>query len=243
MAIRNSKRWSTACLTLATAFVLCGGPEFALAQQSPDTQQQPQQTSGAQNTTTQSGDTQNTPTTAQPTDQNNTQQNNAQQSSTPQNNSQPTDQQAPDAQNQQSQSEQAVQQQQQQTRPGIIDPSKGPLTPAPSTNQDEQQPTTEPQNLPDAPSSTQGAQPQTEIPAQKPRPRSTQPVGVGTAQQAPTAGGAASKPAGAAIAPAKQKQYRSLLIKIGAIAAGGAALGTVYALTRATKSTPPGAGR
>lgn len=229
MAISTSKRWSAALLTLATAFVLCGGPEFALAQ-NPDAQQQP--TSGsAQPATNSQGDTQNTQT-AQPTDQNT--QNNAQQ-----NNAQP-----PDTQNQQSQSEQAVQQQQ-QSRPGIIDPSKGPLTPAPTANQDEQQPTTEPQNLPDAPSSTQGAQPQpqSETPAQKPRPRTTQPVGVGTAQQAPTAGGAASKPAGAAIAPAKQRQYRSLLIKIGAIAAGGAALGTVYALSRGTKSTPPGAGR
>jgi hypothetical protein len=229
--MRNSKRWSTAILTLATAFVLCGGPEMALAQQNPADAQQQQPSGSAQNANTQSADTQNTQT-AQPSDQNNAQQNNAQ---------------APDAQNQQSQSEQAVQQQQQQSRPGIIDPSKGPLTPAPTANPDEQQPTTEPQNLPDAPSSTQGAQPQlqpqTETPPQKTRPRSTQPVGVGTAQQAPTAGGAASKPAGAAIAPAKQKQYRSLLIKIGAIAAGGAALGAVYALSRGTKSTPPGAGR
>jgi hypothetical protein len=103
-----------------------------------------------------------------------------------------------------------------------------------------------PDNLPDAPSASQQQQqqaPDTTAPIQKPKPRTTQPVGVGTAQEAPTAGGAASKPAGAAIAPAKQKQYRSLLIKIGAIAGAGAALGTVFALSRGTKSTPPGAGR
>jgi len=33
---------------------------------------------------------------------------------------------------------------------------------------------------------------------------------------------------------------RSLLIKIGAIVAGGAALGIVYGLTRGTSSKPPG---
>jgi hypothetical protein len=158
--------------------------------------------------------------------------------------SQPTQQSDAATQDQQSQSESAVQQQQQQpSRPGIIDPSKGPLTPAP-TSSEPQQPSVQPQDLPDAPSATQGGQqPTDETQAQpKPtRPRSNQPVGVGTAQEAPTAGGAASKPAGAAIAPAKQKQYRSLLIKIGAIAGAGAALGTVFALSRGTKSVPPGA--
>jgi xanthosine utilization system XapX-like protein len=34
---------------------------------------------------------------------------------------------------------------------------------------------------------------------------------------------------------------RSFLIKLGAIAGAGIALGTVYALTRGTSSTPPGA--
>jgi cytoskeletal protein RodZ len=211
-SIFHWKRTATALLTLFMAFVLCGGPQLALAQQpaTPQTQQQPDQ--------------QATTPAAQPS--NATQQPDAAQ--------QP---------GQPSQSETSVQQQQQQPSPGMVDPSKGPLTPVPSTTPD-QQPTVQPQDLPDAPSATQTQQTtdQQETPAQRaPRPRSTQPVGVGTAQQAPTAGGAASKPAGAAIAPAKQKQYRSLLIKIGAIAAGGAAIGTVYALSRGTKSLPPGA--
>jgi hypothetical protein len=34
---------------------------------------------------------------------------------------------------------------------------------------------------------------------------------------------------------------RSFLIKLGAIAGAGAALGTIYALTRGTSSLPPGA--
>jgi hypothetical protein len=69
------------------------------------------------------------------------------------------------------------------------------------------------------------------------------PAGAAAAQKGETAGGAASKPAGAAIAPVKQRQMRSFLLKLGLIAAGGAAIGTVYALSRGTSSTPPGSGR
>jgi hypothetical protein len=67
-------------------------------------------------------------------------------------------------------------------------------------------------------------------------------VGAATAESVPTTGGAAAKPAGVAIAPAKQHQTRSLMIKIGAALAAGAALGTVYALSHGTSSTPPGTG-
>ncbi|MGZ4815782.1 MAG: hypothetical protein ACXVZV_10255 [Terriglobales bacterium] len=104
------------------------------------------------------------------------------------------------------------------------DPSKGPLQPA------------ETSTLPNAPSSPQPAQQQNQQqqPAQAP-------AGAAAAQGIKTAGGAASRPAGTAIAPAKQHQTRSLLIKIGAIAAGAAALGTVYALSRGSSSVPPGA--
>jgi hypothetical protein len=115
-----------------------------------------------------------------------------------------------------------------------IDPSQGPLQPVttyPDANggQQQEQSTVQSQttNPPEAP------QPKTQQP--------TQPVGAANAERVPTAGGAAAKPAGAAIAPAKQHQTRGLLIKIGAIAAAGAALGTVYALTRSTGSLPPGA--
>ena len=74
--------------------------------------------------------------------------------------------------------------------------------------------------------------------SQKPSP---EPVGTAAAQRAPTAGGAASKPAGTAIAPAKQRQVRSLLIKLGAVAGAGVALGIVMALSKGTPSVPPGA--
>jgi len=69
----------------------------------------------------------------------------------------------------------------------------------------------------------------------------SEPQGAATAEKVSTAGGAAAKPAGVAIAPAKQHQTRSLLIKVGAVLAAGAAAGTVYALSRGTSSTPPGA--
>ena len=103
------------------------------------------------------------------------------------------------------------------------DPSKGPLQPA----------ETNPPNAPSATPPNSQAQ-QQQQPAQAP-------VGAAAAQAGKTAGGAASRPAGTAIAPAKQHQTRSLLIKVGAIAAGAAALGAVYGLSRSSPSTPPGA--
>ncbi len=79
--------------------------------------------------------------------------------------------------------------------------------------------------------------------AQEQKTQDQTPVGAAAAQKGETAGGAASKPAGTAIAPAKQRQVRSLLLKMGLIAAGGAAIGIVYALSRGTPSVPPGSGR
>ena len=66
------------------------------------------------------------------------------------------------------------------------------------------------------------------------------PQGAAAAQVQPTTGTAASKPAGAALAPPKQRRVRSFLIKFGAIAGAGIALGTVYALSAASPSKPPG---
>jgi hypothetical protein len=123
---------------------------------------------------------------------------------------------------------------QQQTSPGTsVNPSQAPLAPVTtypdaSGAQQEQTPNAEPQTttIPEGP---------------KPKPQ-TEPVGAATAESVPTTGGAAAKPAGIAIAPAKQHQTRSLLLKIGAVAAAGAALGTIFALSHSTSSTPPGAG-
>jgi hypothetical protein len=76
--------------------------------------------------------------------------------------------------------------------------------------------------------------------APQPKSEPAEPQGAATAEKVSTAGGAAAKPAGVAIAPAKQHRTRSILIKVGALAAAGVAAGTVYALSRGTPSVPPG---
>src|SRR5215469_13038214 len=89
-----------------------------------------------------------------------------------------------------------------------VDPSKAPLQPittypdAPTPQQDQQQTTTPPVTT-----TTQPAAQEQQMPSE--------PVGAAAAEKAQTAGGAASKPAGSAIAPAKQHQTRGLLFKIG----------------------------
>lgn len=72
-------------------------------------------------------------------------------------------------------------------------------------------------------------------------PSAPEPSGTAAAQTGRISGNAASRPAGAAIAPAKQHQARSFLIKMGVIAGAGIALGTVYGLSRASGPKPPGA--
>jgi hypothetical protein len=107
------------------------------------------------------------------------------------------------------------------------DPSKGPLKPNDN-------------NLPNAPSASQQSQTSTSKQTQEPEVKEA-PLGAAAAQAGKATGGAASRPAGTAIAPAKQHQTRSLLIKVGAVAAGAAAVGIVYGLSRGTSSVPPGA--
>jgi hypothetical protein len=68
-----------------------------------------------------------------------------------------------------------------------------------------------------------------------------QPTGTAAAQKGKISGSALSEPAGIAIAPAKQRRVRSILIKMGFIAGAGIALGTVAALSAASPSRPPGA--
>jgi hypothetical protein len=113
-----------------------------------------------------------------------------------------------------------------------IDPSKGPLQPVPSQNP--QSPSTPP---PNGSTEITAAHPAAPVPQPKSLPPQ-QPLGAATAEGVPTVGGGASRPAGAAIAPAKQGQRRSLLLKLGLIAAVGVAGGTVYALSKGTSSHP-----
>ncbi len=188
----SSPKWITSSMIAVIAFVLCGGPQFAAAQQSiaPATQQQDQPSQD-----------QTTPATSDPQAQPVPEQN---QTTAP----------APDG----------VGTSQESATP---DPSKGPL---------------KPNDLPNAPSSTtQTAQQQSQNQGQNQNQPKEAPIGAAAAQAGKTTGGTASKPAGTAIAPAKQHQSRSLLIKLGAIAAAGAAVGIVYGLSRSSPSVPPGA--
>lgn len=97
--------------------------------------------------------------------------------------------------------------------------------------------------LPDSPGavaqSNSAAQTSSQSNAKQGQPPS-EPSGTAVAPQPQVSGGAASKPAGVAIAPPKQRRTRSLLIKFGFIAGAGAALGTVAALSAASPGRVPG---
>lgn len=75
--------------------------------------------------------------------------------------------------------------------------------------------------------------------APQPQPAPAQPNGTAIAPPVTVSGGAASKPAGVAIAPPKQRQIRSLLIKLGLIAGAGVAVGTVVGLSAASPGHVP----
>jgi hypothetical protein len=67
------------------------------------------------------------------------------------------------------------------------------------------------------------------------------PVGTAAAEAPNASGIAASQPAGVAMAPAKQRRVRTIIIRTGAIIGAGVAVGSVVALTAGTSSRPPGA--
>jgi len=117
---------------------------------------------------------------------------------------------------------------------------------APTQTQPADQNTLPPVELPDNPGrntqpstgpNTPITQPQTTQPA--PPTQGTQPSGTAVAPPVQVSGGAASKPAGVAIAPPKQRQVRSLLLKLGLLAGAGVAVGTVVGLSAASPSHVP----
>jgi len=118
-----------------------------------------------------------------------------------------------------------------------VDPAQGPLEPVPQSQEPPQAPSA--QSTTGSPQAPPVASPNAE--SQPPKQQPSEPVGTATAQRTPTSGGAASKPAGTAIAPAKQRQVHSLFLKLGLIAGAAVAIGTVAALSQKTPSTPPGA--
>jgi hypothetical protein len=88
------------------------------------------------------------------------------------------------------------------------------------------------------PSPSQSAPQETQA---QPQPSPQKPVGTAVAEAPPASGVAASQPAGVAIAPAKQRRVRTIVLRMGAIVGAGVAVGSVVALTAATSSKPPGA--
>jgi hypothetical protein len=84
---------------------------------------------------------------------------------------------------------------------------------------------------------------QNSAPAQQDQtePKMQRPVGTAAAEAPKVSGITAAQPAGIAIAPAKQRRVRILVLKVGAIIGAGAAIGTIVALSAATPSKPPGA--
>jgi hypothetical protein len=118
-----------------------------------------------------------------------------------------------------------------------VNPSQGPLAPVPAP---ETQPAPSQQNQP---ASTPAPSTQLSQRPSQPSTITTEPLGTATAEGVPTNGGGASRPAGTAIAGAKQHQMRSLLLKLGAVAAAGVAIGAVAGLSKGTPSTAPGSTR
>jgi predicted lipid-binding transport protein (Tim44 family) len=85
--------------------------------------------------------------------------------------------------------------------------------------------------LPEAP---QAQTPQSQEPA-------TVPSGAAGAKAPNVKGAPVAQPAGAAVAPPRQRGHRSLLIKLGLLAGAGIAVGSVVALSAGSSARPPGA--
>lgn len=74
--------------------------------------------------------------------------------------------------------------------------------------------------------------------SEPPQNSAPKPVGTAAAPVMKTGGVAASRPAGAVIAPGKQRRARSILIRVGVIVGAAVAVGTVVALSHASPSRP-----
>jgi len=113
-------------------------------------------------------------------------------------------------------------------------PQREPEAQPPAPPQNEQSPA---QSQSQSQSQSQGQSQSSQAPPAQPQ----RPVGTAAAESSNASGIAASQPAGVAIAPAKQRRVRTMVLRVGAIVGAGVAIGTVVALTQATPSRPPGA--
>jgi cytoskeletal protein RodZ len=101
------------------------------------------------------------------------------------------------------------------------------------------QPPSAPDELPSAPVPQSAAQ----SPQQQPQPTQEpnapqQPVGTAAAPYEKPTGVPGSRPAGAAIAPAKQRRVRAIVISLGVVLAGAGAIGAIAGLSKASHSQP-----
>jgi hypothetical protein len=86
-------------------------------------------------------------------------------------------------------------------------------------------------SLPDAPQAQNTQTPASQQPV---------PSGAAGAKAANVKGAPVAQPAGAAVAPARQRGHHSLLIKVGLVAGAAIAVGAVVALSERSPSRPPG---
>ncbi len=89
-------------------------------------------------------------------------------------------------------------------------------------------------------SAGQSAEPDTTQSASEPTQQNgvQTPLGTAAAPYQTTTGVTASRPAGAVIAPAKQRRARSILIRVGVVAGAAVAIGSVVLLSHASPSRP-----
>lgn len=92
-------------------------------------------------------------------------------------------------------------------------------------------------DTPQSGTTVQAAQPGG-VPSSEPKTQQRAPVGTAAAPYEDRLGVPASRPAGAAIAPAKQRRARSLTIKVGLIAAAAVAVGITVGLSASSSSRP-----
>lgn len=96
----------------------------------------------------------------------------------------------------------------------------------------------DPPDAPRAEAGSQSTQPGTGQSGSEQQNGTAKPLGTAVAPYEKILGVTASRPAGAVIAPAKQRRRRAILISVGVVVGAGVAIGTVAALSRGSSSRP-----
>lgn len=115
--------------------------------------------------------------------------------------------------------------------------SAGAQQPVPAQQLESRPTQSQPDALPDSPTPAVSSNPQASDQSQQSGDEE-KPVGTAVAPYVKPTGVAASRPAGAAIAPAKQRRSHSIVIRIALIAGAAAAGGAIVALSAGSRSRP-----